>query len=116
MRLFYEVELTNIQCKKEWGIDATVSNLTAYWNDRSEEYHQQMGHGGQSVDPIKQMKCRNAWRIFHLAQFLELSPGEIQDLSLTDAEMLLQWLDNFPADQHGRYGLRRTKIPFEKRY
>ncbi len=101
VRLFYEVELTNIQCRKEWGIDATVSDLTAYWNDRPEEYHQQIGHVGKSADPTKQMKCRHAWRIFHLAQFLELSPGEIQDLSLTDAQVLLEWLDNFPADQHG---------------
>ncbi|SVC09559.1 uncharacterized protein METZ01_LOCUS262413, partial [marine metagenome] len=34
VRLFYEVELTNIQCQQEWGIDGTVSTLTAYWNDR----------------------------------------------------------------------------------
>ncbi len=67
-----------------------------------EEYHQQIGHGEQSGDPIKQMKCRHAWRLFHLAQFLELSPIEVHDLSLTDARMLLQWLDHFPADRHGR--------------
>jgi uncharacterized protein YbcC (UPF0753/DUF2309 family) len=102
VRLFYEVELTNIKCQQEWGIDGTVSTLTAYWNDRSEEYHQQIGHGGQSGDPTKQMKCRHAWRLFHLAQFLELSPREVHDLSLTDTQMLLQWLDYFPADQHGQ--------------
>jgi uncharacterized protein len=102
VRLFYEVELTNIRCQQEWKIDGTVSNLTAYWNDRSEEYHQRMGHEEPSKDPTKQMKCRHAWRLFHLAQFLELSPKEVQDLSPTDAQTLLQWLDRLPADQHSQ--------------
>ena len=115
VRLFYEVELTNIKCQQEWGIDGTVSTLTAYWNDRSEEYHQQIGHGGQSGDPTNQMKCRHAWRLFHLAQFLELSPGEVHDLSLTDAQMLLQWLDYFPADQHGRVWIEAYEDSFREK-
>ena len=115
VRLFYEVELTNIRCQQEWGIDGTVSNLTAYWNDRCEEYHQQIGHGGQSGDPTNQMKCRHAWRLFHLAQFLELSPGEVHDLSLTDAQMLLQWLDYFPADQHGRVWIEAYEDSFREK-
>ena len=115
VRLFYEVELINIKCQQEWGIDGTVSTLTAYWNDRSEEYHQQIGHGGQSGDPTKQMKCRHAWRLFHLAQFLELSPREVHDLSLTDAQMLLQWLDHFPADQHGRVWIEAYEDSFREK-
>ena len=115
VRLFYEVELTNVQCKKEWGINGTVSILTAYWNDRSEEYHQKIGHGGQSEDSTKQMKCKYAWRLFHLAQFLELSPREIDDLSLTDAQMLLQWLDDFPADQHGRVWIEAYEDSFREK-
>ena len=115
VRLFYEVELANIHCKKEWGIDGTIPNLTAYWNDRSEEYHQKIGHESQSGDPIKKIKCRYAWRIFHLAQFLELSPGEIQDLSLADVQMFLKWLDNFPADQHGRVWIEAYEDSFREK-
>jgi uncharacterized protein YbcC (UPF0753/DUF2309 family) len=115
VRLFYEVELTNIKCQQEWGIDGTVSILTAYWNDRFEEYHQQIGHGEKSGDPIKQMTCRHAWRLFHLAQFLELSPKEVHDLSLTDAQMLLQWLDYFPVDQHGRVWIEAYEDSFREK-
>ena len=115
MRLFYEVELTSIQCKKKWGVDGTISTLAAYWSDRPEEYYQQIGHGGQPGDPIKQLKCRNAWRIFHLAQFLELSPEEINDLSLTDAHKLLEWLDHFPTDQHGRVWIEAYEDSFRKK-
>jgi uncharacterized protein len=115
VRLFYEVELTNIRCQQEWGIDGTVSNLTAYWNDRYKEYHQRMRHEGPSGDPTKQMKCRHAWRLFHLAQFLELSPKEVQDLSPTDAQTLLQWLDHFPADQHGRVWIEAYEDSFREK-
>ena len=114
VRLFYEVELSNIQCQREWGINGTISALTAYWNDRPEEYHQRIGLGAQSGDPIKQMICRHAWRLFHLAQFLELSPKEVHDLSFTDAEMLLQWLDLFPADQHGRVWIEAYEDSFRE--
>jgi uncharacterized protein YbcC (UPF0753/DUF2309 family) len=114
VRLFYEVELTSIKCQQKWGIDGTVSALTAYWNDRSEEYHQQMGDVGRFADPIKQMKCRQAWRLFHLAQFLELPPREVEGLSLTDAQMLLQWLDQFPADQHGRVWIEAYEDSFRE--
>ena len=113
VRLFYEVELIKIKCQKGWGIDGTVSSLAAYWNDRSEEYHQQIG--GQSEDPSRQMKCRYAWRLFHLAQFLELSPEEIRNLSLTDAQMLLQWLDVFPLDQHGQVWIEAYEDSFREK-
>jgi uncharacterized protein len=115
VRLFYEVELTNIKCQEEWGIDGTVSTLTAYWNDQPEEYHQQIGHAGQSGDATKQMKCRHAWRLFHLAQFLELSPREVHDLSLIDSQTLLQWLDYFPADQHGRVWIEAYEDSFREK-
>ncbi len=115
VRLFYEVEFTNIKCQQEWGIDGTVATLTAYWNDRSEEYRQQIGYEGQSGDPIKQVKCRHAWRLFHLAQFLELSPTEVHDLSLTDAQMLLQWIDHFPADQHGQVWIEAYEDSFREK-
>ena len=115
VRLFYEVELTNNKCQQEWGIDGTVSTLTAYWNDRPKEYHQQSRHGVQSGDQTKKMKCRNAWRLFHLAQFLELSPKEVHDLSLTNAQMLLQWLDHFPADQHGRVWIEAYEDSFREK-
>jgi uncharacterized protein YbcC (UPF0753/DUF2309 family) len=113
VRLFYEVELTHIRCQQEWRIDGTVSNLTAYWNERCEEYHQRMGR--PSGDPAKQMKCRHAWRLFHLAQFLELSPLEAQGLSLADAQTLLQWLDHFPADQHGKVWIDAYEDSFREK-
>ncbi len=112
VRLFYEAELTHIRCQQEWGIDGTVSALTAYWNDQPEEYYFRVGEESHSVDHTKRMICRDGWRFFHLAQFLELSPIEIHDLSLADAQMVLRWLDEFPSDQHSPVWLEAYEESF----
>lgn len=115
VRLFYEVELSNIKCQQEWFIEGTVPSLNVYWNSRPEEYHQKIGHAVQSEDPNRQIKCRYAWRLFHLAQFLGSSPAEIQKLSVADAQMLLNWLDNFPTDEHGRVWLEAYEDSFREK-
>ena len=100
VRMFYEVELVQLRCQQEWGIDGTVPSLTVYWNDQPKEYDAPVGKGLQSVAERKRRICREAWRLFHLAQFLELSPIEMLDLSFTEAQTFLQWLDDFPLNQH----------------
>ena len=100
VRMFYEVEFSQIMCQQEWGIDGTVPSLTGYWNERQKGYDALVSRGSNSVDKRKQQICRDAWRFFHLAQFLELSPIDVLDLSFGDAQTLLQWLDDFPLDQH----------------
>ncbi|MGH7215603.1 MAG: DUF2309 domain-containing protein, partial [Nitrospiraceae bacterium] len=51
-------------------------------------------------DPVHTV-CRNAWRLFHLAQFLGLSPAEIHALSVSDTDRLMAMLDGFPSSAHG---------------
>lgn len=114
VRLFYEVELTKIWCLQEWGIDGTVSALTVYWNGRPEEYQTRIGEGWHSIDQTKQMICHDAWRLFHLAQFLELSPIEVHDLSPPDAQTLLRWLNDFPSDQHSPVWLEAYEDSFRE--
>ena len=114
VRLFYERELTQVACQREWGIDATVTALAAYWKDRPDEYDCRMGSGMPSVDPTRQNICRDAWRLFHLAQFLELSPIEVHDLSTSDAHTLLHWLDNFSSDQHSPIWLEAYEDSFRE--
>ena len=101
VRLFYEAELTQAVCRREWGIDGTVPVLVAYWRERPEEYETRMDGGAHAVDAGTRAVCRDAWRLFHLAQTLELSLTEMADLSSDDARTLLGWLDAFPSDQHG---------------
>jgi len=114
VRLFYEVELTQVTCQLEWGIDGTVSAVAAYWNDRPEEYHQRLGSRPHSGDRTKQAIGRDAWRLFHLSQFLELSPIEMHDLSSSDARLWLDWLDAFPSDLHGAVWLEAYEDTFRE--
>ena len=111
VRLFYEVELTQVTCQREWGIDGTVSAFAAYWNDRIQEF----GEMWNSVDHTRNHICRDAWRLFHLAQFLELSPTEVHDFSLTDAQTVVQWLDDFPLDQHSPVWLEAYEEAFREK-
>lgn len=114
VRLFYEVELTQVTCQREWRIDGTVSALTDFWQNRPDEYHNRLGDDPHSVDQTKQATCRDAWRLFHLAQFLELSPIELHDFSFADAQGLLNWLDGFPADRHGPVWLEAYEDAFRE--
>ena len=52
---------------------------------------------------------------FHLAQFLELSPIEVHDLSPADAQTLLHWLDDFPSDQHSPVWLEAYEDAFREK-
>ena len=112
VRLFYEVELSQVVCEREWRIDGTISALKSYWEDRLEEYEDRMGQSAHSVDPLTQAICQDAWRLFHLAQCLELSPIEMHDLSLSDSRTLLGWLEAFPSDLHGPVWLEAYEDAF----
>jgi len=101
VRLFYEVEICQVRCEREWGIAATIPALTSFWEERIADYFVRMGEDDPADDPLTVARCQDAWRLFHLAQFLELSPIDLHDVSLADARTLLGWLDAFPPDRHG---------------
>lgn len=111
-RLFYEVELTQVVCQQQWGIDGTLPTLHAYWQNHSEDYDFRLSKGAHVIDPIQRATCQDAWRLFHLYQFLELSPSEVHDLSAFESRGLLDWLDAFPSDQHGPIWLEAYEDSF----
>jgi len=101
VRLFYEVELVQTLCCRQWGIDGTLSALTSFWENHRAEYQRLVGRRSHPVDGYTQAVCNNAWRIFHLAQFLELTPRDVEQFPASDIQILLGWLDDFPEDTHG---------------
>ena len=115
VRLFYEAELTQATCRRKWGIDGTIPALVAYWRERPDEYETRMD-GGHAVDAATRAVCRDAWRLFHLTQVLELSVTEMSDLSSGDARTLLGWLDVFPPDQHGPVWLEAYEDAFRAEF
>jgi uncharacterized protein YbcC (UPF0753/DUF2309 family) len=94
VRLFYEAELVNVTARREWGIDGTLPAVTDYLEKHG-------GAAGSSVSANKRAVCRDAWRLFHLAQFLALPVDDVRQMGHEEATTLLGWLDAFPADRHG---------------
>jgi uncharacterized protein YbcC (UPF0753/DUF2309 family) len=79
---------SNLQCdREEWVLMAEMVWI----------YREATAPGR---DPVHTL-CRNAWRLFHLAQLLGLSAGEIQALSVSDIGQLIATLEEFPSSAHG---------------
>ncbi|HNP29004.1 MAG TPA: DUF2309 domain-containing protein [Nitrospirales bacterium] len=101
VRLFYESGMVEGLCQRKWGIKGTLPALLDHWNELG-EVEQALGRlSSHTTDPYIHGVCHQAWRIFHLAQFLELTPFEVHELSQTDVFTLLEWLDLFPESAHG---------------
>ena len=101
VRLFYEVELADALCRREWGIEGTLTAIESYWRKHFDEYRKLTGVDHHRVDRQTKAICHDAWRLFRLAQFLELTPTEVRELPASSIATLLAWLVAFPQDQHG---------------
>ncbi len=100
VRLFYEVELADGLCRRAWGIAGTRATIESYWQKHVDEYRKLVA-ADHPVDRQTKAICQKAWRLFRLAQFLELAPIEVEQLPASAIETLLGWLDAFPEDKHG---------------
>ncbi len=101
VRLFYEVELVESICRRKWRIAGNLAEIESYLRTHLDEYRELNDAGHHPVDLQTKAICRDAWRIFRLAQFLELTPVEVRELQASSLSTLLGWLDAFPQDQHG---------------
>ncbi|HSF08081.1 MAG TPA: DUF2309 domain-containing protein, partial [Nitrospirales bacterium] len=101
VRLFYESEMVDGFCRREWGIAGTRSALSVYWEEHLEQYQALITPQAHASDLNSQGVCHKAWRLFHLAQFLELTPSDLHVLAHDEISTLLEWLDTFPRNAHG---------------
>jgi uncharacterized protein YbcC (UPF0753/DUF2309 family) len=114
VRLFYEAELVQSYCRRQWGIEGTLSALVNHWERHSDEYQRLARHDSHAVDRDTRTVCNDAWRIFHLAQFLGLEPNDVENLPSSDVQTMLGWLDEFPADRHGLAWLDALETSFRE--
>ncbi len=101
VRLFYEAELVDVVCRREWGIPGTLPEVCSYWQKNANEYHRLIAKDGHSAGERTLAVCRDAWRLFQLARRLELASADVRGLSPDDVRTLLGWLDAFPPEDHG---------------
>ncbi|HSG04851.1 MAG TPA: putative inorganic carbon transporter subunit DabA, partial [Nitrospiria bacterium] len=99
VRLFYESELVDCACREKWGIGGNLSEIQAYMDENPEDPGASSGDEKKEEhsDPVS----GDAWRLFQLAQFLELSIEDIQRAAGPEIRALLELLDRFPAEEQG---------------
>ena len=112
VRLFYEVELVDTLCRREWGIDGTRSDLVSHWQQHLDQYQALVGRDADPPDRNLAAACHDAWRLFQLARHLELTPDDLQRLPDSDIRTLLEWLDALPADEHGAVWLEALESSY----
>ncbi len=93
VRVFYEAELAETVCRPALGINPELPDLLERARSHGAAHSDSHAH-----DTYTDTVCRDVWRLFHLAQFLELRLEDLQRLSQADARSLLSWLDRFPSD------------------
>ena len=92
VRLFYEAELVGVEARRQWDVAGTLPAVTESLEAR--------GHAGSAtVGANKLAVCRDAWRVFHLTQFLGLSADSVRAMTKEHATAFLGWLDEFPAER-----------------
>jgi uncharacterized protein YbcC (UPF0753/DUF2309 family) len=106
-RLFYERELVGVEARRQWGVDGTLPAITKYLEDRGDT-------DIASVSPNKLAVCRDAWRVFNLAQLLALPPDAVKAITRENVAELLSWLDAFPEDLHGPVWLEAYEESYRK--
>ena len=108
VRLFYEVELVQAFCRRQWSLEGTLPALRSHWG-------QNLLSKSHSVDRVTQAICRDGWRFYHLAQRLQLTSQDVQQLSSVDINILMSWLDALPTHQHGPIWLNALEFSFRDR-
>jgi uncharacterized protein YbcC (UPF0753/DUF2309 family) len=101
VRLFYEAELVHTVCRREWDIEGTLPALESYFQHHWRTFQDTLGLSDAHANEPLEHVCQDAWRLFELAQFLELFPEDIQELPGPDIQMVFEWLNQFSDDRHG---------------
>jgi uncharacterized protein YbcC (UPF0753/DUF2309 family) len=101
VRLFYEAELVHMVCQREWGIEGSLPALESYFQHHWRTFQDSLGQSDSHANETLEHVCHDAWRLFELAQFLELNPEDIQALTGPDIQTLFEWLNQFSDDRQG---------------
>ncbi|RMH07829.1 MAG: DUF2309 family protein [Nitrospirae bacterium] len=110
VRLFYEMALTDDACEQYWGIPGSLDALESYCRSHGHLLRDLQEHSHGALGLV----CEQAWRLFHLAQFLGWTASDIQTLSPKDCELLLAWLDRLPEDRQGLIWQEAYEAPYRR--
>lgn len=90
VRLFYERELVAVHAQRSLNCEGTLSALASEFASNDSNGTAKTNDPGLSKD---------AWRLFHLAQLLNIQPESLAGLNVESAQLMLSWLDAFPEEK-----------------
>ncbi len=100
IRLVYEAQWVDQAGRNRWGVSGNLQTLRSRIL-RLKDPKARAQDGGRSAQEDRRVRlCRDAWRLFHLAQFVELSPSELAEADFKTIQAILDLLNRFPAPSH----------------
>ena len=102
VRAFYEVELVDAASQRTWGVPGTLTSLAA------------QAQSAQEPSKSAPKTAQAVGRLYQLAKHLELTAGQVDELSPSGARTLLNWLERFPEDRHGRVWLEAYEESYRR--
>ena len=110
VRLFYEAELVSAMARRHLGCEGTLPAI-------ADALVKQTAHNAiteHASGANKTAVCRDAWRIFRLAQVMDVDAAGIQGLTQDAARQLLSWLDTFPVEAQNPVWLEAYEDAFRR--
>ena len=106
VRLWYESELVKQTCQRELGIEGTFQTVVS-WLDRE----QNALHG---ADRVHAARLAAAVRLHELAEALDIAPTGLADAPPEKLQIILDWIDAFPEDEHGPVWLKAFEAGYRQ--
>ncbi len=108
VRMFYEAQFVAGEAGRRWAVPGSLpeiaERIAAQGSSSTAVY----------VGPNKRAVCRNAWRLFHLSQLLEVPADDLRAMGVDDANRILAWLDEFPAEDQNPVWLEAYEDSFRQ--
>jgi uncharacterized protein YbcC (UPF0753/DUF2309 family) len=108
VRLWYERELVQSACQRAFGIDGNMQALNA----ETEKLRGPASHAAAGV--AERDHLTDAWRLGALARALDLEPGLLAQTQPSHLRLLLQWIDDFPEEEHGPIWLKAFEAGYQE--
>lgn len=114
VRLFYEAECVETLCRKTWQIGGNLSEMETYFSKHPDAYPltHTLPASPRVDEPSQQLS--DAWRLFHLAQFLAWEPEVLHQASKTELHQILRGLGEFPSEGHGPVWLNALERSYQQ--
>jgi hypothetical protein len=112
VRLSYETELVEALCRRRWQIGGSLQAIEAHFRKQPTAFPAQLerSHGDR-----RPRAARDGWRLFHLAQFLGLTPEAVRSAERRALLQMLELLDRSPPDCHGPVWLDALERSYRER-